>query len=151
MSRAGQLIESATENIIRWIGLKSVVFEVIQDCNQDCVFCYNVWKCADYPRGEYDTRRTIELLDRVIHDYRPYVLSLSGGEPLHPPSIEKKRGCEPIMSQSFALPAYRRVGQGVCAVRSSKSKVRVQHRSQCYGMVFEIVEICRGIVPALCG
>jgi len=35
---------SALGKLAERIGVRNVAFEVIQDCNQDCVFCYNVWK-----------------------------------------------------------------------------------------------------------
>jgi len=82
MSAVGSFIQSAVGAIAHWVGLRTVVFEVTQECNQDCVFCYNVWKCGQYPRGLLGTPRTIELLDTIISAYRPQVISFSGGEPL---------------------------------------------------------------------
>lgn len=87
MSGVTSRIRSALGGLVAGKGIRNVVFEVTQDCNQDCVFCYNVWKCADYPRGCLSTNRTKELLDRVILDYKPKIVTFSGGEPLLRPDL----------------------------------------------------------------
>lgn len=82
MSAVRSYLNSFVGRLIERIGIRSVAFEVTQECNQDCVFCYNVWKSGGYPRGQLDTARTKDLLDRIIRGYRPQVLSFTGGEPL---------------------------------------------------------------------
>ena len=82
MSAVVSRIRSIINRLTAYSGTRSVVFEVTQDCNQDCAFCYNVWKCTDYPRGQLDTQRTKDLLDRIIRDYKPRILTFTGGEPL---------------------------------------------------------------------
>ena len=72
----------ALAKALQWAGVRTVAFEVTQECNQDCVFCYNVWKCGSYPRGLLNTSETVELIDRIIAGYWPSVLSFTGGEPL---------------------------------------------------------------------
>lgn len=74
-------------NAIRTAGVRTVAFEVTQDCNQNCRFCYNVWKRSDYHRGQLDTTRTKQLIDRIIAGYRPHTISFTGGEPLLRPDI----------------------------------------------------------------
>jgi radical SAM protein with 4Fe4S-binding SPASM domain len=81
MSAIRSYFESALGWLVDKIGVRSVHFEVTQACNQDCVFCYNVWKCSDYPEGQQGTAKTKELIDRIL-DYRPQVLTFTGGEPL---------------------------------------------------------------------
>ena len=80
-------VRSAISRVLPYTSVSNVVFEATQECNQDCVFCYNVWKCSAYPRGELDTIQTKRLLDHIIGDYRPRVISFSGGEPLIRPDI----------------------------------------------------------------
>lgn len=82
MAAVSSFIQSALGKLVEHIGIRSVAFEVTQKCNQDCVFCYNVWKCRDYPQGQLDTPQTLDLIDRIIRGYRPQVLTFTGGEPL---------------------------------------------------------------------
>lgn len=61
----------------------SIIFEVTQPCNNDCVFCYNVWKCRDdYPRGELSTEDTKKLIAKTIRDTKCRQFTFTGGEPL---------------------------------------------------------------------
>jgi radical SAM protein with 4Fe4S-binding SPASM domain len=63
--------------------LQSIIFEVTQRCNHACLHCYNVWHGNDaYPRGELDTRRTIDLLDKALAETSCNHVTLTGGEPL---------------------------------------------------------------------
>jgi radical SAM protein with 4Fe4S-binding SPASM domain len=82
MARVKTILIGALGRLAERAGIRSVALEVIQDCNQRCAFCYNVWKCGDYPHGQLDTPRTIDLIDRIIRGYHPHVLSFTGGEPL---------------------------------------------------------------------
>ena len=60
-----------------------LVFEATRRCNHDCPHCYNVWKnAAPYPTGTLGTRATLRLLDRVLDQVSPSLVTLSGGEPL---------------------------------------------------------------------
>jgi radical SAM protein with 4Fe4S-binding SPASM domain len=59
------------------------IFEVTTHCNLDCLHCYNVWKGdASYPTGQLDTTRTLAMLDRMIRQMKPRLITLTGGEPL---------------------------------------------------------------------
>ncbi len=87
MSLRGSTIQRMLDSLIRYVGFRSVVFEVTQQCNQNCAFCYNVWKCGEYPEGHLDTRRTFDLLDRIIRAYRPGLITFTGGEPLLRPDL----------------------------------------------------------------
>jgi radical SAM protein with 4Fe4S-binding SPASM domain len=61
---------------------RSFIFEVTAQCNLDCLHCYNVWKnAASYPTGQLDTRRTLGMLERMIRQMKPRVITLTGGEP----------------------------------------------------------------------
>ena len=63
--------------------MRSIIFEVTQRCNHDCLHCYNVWKAVPaYPRGELDTEGTLRLVDRILRETKPQVFSFTGGEPL---------------------------------------------------------------------
>jgi len=61
----------------------SLVFEVTQACNHDCLHCYNAWKNpVDYPRGELSTADTLAMLDKALDETGARHVSLTGGEPL---------------------------------------------------------------------
>ena len=62
---------------------ESLVVELTQACNHECLHCYNVWKNrAPYPRGELPTHETLEMLGKVLDESGAGLVSLSGGEPL---------------------------------------------------------------------
>jgi radical SAM protein with 4Fe4S-binding SPASM domain len=65
--------------------LASLIFEVTQRCNHTCLHCYNVWQgesIPSYPRGELDTPRTLDLLDKALDESECRHVTLTGGEPL---------------------------------------------------------------------
>ena len=63
--------------------LNSLIFEVTQRCNHACLHCYNVWQGGgDYPRGELNTARTIDLLAKALDETICSHVTLTGGEPL---------------------------------------------------------------------
>lgn len=64
------------------INLKSFVFEITQRCNHDCLFCYNVWKCKKYPKGEIGSENWQDLIIKLKAETKVKLISLSGGEPL---------------------------------------------------------------------
>lgn len=60
-----------------------LLFELTKRCQNNCVFCYNVWKeDANYPRGELTTKDAKYLLQKVIEESGCEYLGLTGGEPL---------------------------------------------------------------------
>lgn len=66
-----------------------LVVELTPRCNNDCTYCYNVWKQGPYPEGELSGARFIQLLGTLIDEADPGGVTLSGGEPLlHPDVID---------------------------------------------------------------
>jgi radical SAM protein with 4Fe4S-binding SPASM domain len=62
---------------------KYLLFELTKRCQNNCVFCYNVWKEDDnYPQEELSTKDAIALLDKVIEESGCKHIGLTGGEPL---------------------------------------------------------------------
>lgn len=62
---------------------ESIVIELTQRCNHDCLHCYNVWKnAAPYPMGELDTADTLRNIGKFLDESGAHLVSLSGGEPL---------------------------------------------------------------------
>jgi radical SAM protein with 4Fe4S-binding SPASM domain len=60
-----------------------LLFELTKSCQNNCVFCYNVWKEDDeYPGAELATADATRLLDKVISESGCEIIGLSGGEPL---------------------------------------------------------------------
>ncbi|MBI4834143.1 MAG: radical SAM protein [Planctomycetes bacterium] len=61
----------------------SIIFEVTQPCNNDCLFCYNAWKVTDthYPKGELDTGETKRLIAKIIKETKCKQFTFTGGEP----------------------------------------------------------------------
>jgi radical SAM protein with 4Fe4S-binding SPASM domain len=68
--------------------LGNLVLELTTRCNQDCRYCYNIWKCphASTPRLDYvrprDYRQTKRTLRRLFRQALIGRVTLSGGEPL---------------------------------------------------------------------
>jgi radical SAM protein with 4Fe4S-binding SPASM domain len=64
--------------------LQTLIFEVTQRCNHECLHRYNVWssRSSDYPRGELDTPATLALLSKALDETRCHHVTLTGGEPL---------------------------------------------------------------------
>ncbi len=62
----------------------SLIFEVTQRCNLDCLHCYNAWKNATpYPDiQELSTADTLAMLDKVLDETGATHVTLTGGEPL---------------------------------------------------------------------
>lgn len=60
-----------------------LLVELTKSCQNDCVFCYNVWKeDENYPKEELSTDDTLTLLDKAITESGCRVMALTGGEPL---------------------------------------------------------------------
>ena len=59
------------------------ILELSYKCNQDCPYCYNVWKnnteyrCEDLPFKDY-----LKIVGKIIKEKKPKLITLSGGEPL---------------------------------------------------------------------
>ncbi len=61
----------------------SLIFELTQACNHDCLHCYNVWKNrAAYPPGQLNTADTLAMLGKVLEETGIRHVTLTGGEPL---------------------------------------------------------------------
>jgi radical SAM protein with 4Fe4S-binding SPASM domain len=61
----------------------SLIFEITQRCNNDCIYCYNVWKNSlRYPSGEIATENIKTLLAKAIKESGCRQITISGGEPL---------------------------------------------------------------------
>lgn len=60
-----------------------LLYEVTKACQNECLFCYNVWKeDPAYPREELSTDDALRMLDKVIAETGCSFLALTGGEPL---------------------------------------------------------------------
>ncbi len=65
-----------------------LLYEVTRRCQNDCVFCYNVWKeVPDYPAGELSTADAIRMLGKVVDETGCEFIGLTGGEPLLRPDV----------------------------------------------------------------
>jgi radical SAM protein with 4Fe4S-binding SPASM domain len=62
---------------------ENVVFEVTSLCNNDCIYCYNVWKSPlhRYPKGQMSLSEVIHVIDNLLDDLPVKTVALSGGEP----------------------------------------------------------------------
>jgi MoaA/NifB/PqqE/SkfB family radical SAM enzyme len=66
-----------------------IMFEVTQRCNNNCIYCYNVWKAdINYPAGELSLPEIKTLWDRLTDDIIVQSVTLTGGEPLMRRDIE---------------------------------------------------------------
>jgi radical SAM protein with 4Fe4S-binding SPASM domain len=89
---------------------KYLLFEVTKACQNDCAFCYNVWKeDPGYPREELTLADTVRLLDSVIEQSGCKHIGVTGGEPLLSPHIFEilahmaSRGVEPVLISNGCL------------------------------------------------
>lgn len=67
--------------------LKHFIFELIQECNQNCIFCYNVWKHHEYPGGILSLDGWKQIVLKLKNETKLNLISISGGEPLLYPDV----------------------------------------------------------------
>jgi MoaA/NifB/PqqE/SkfB family radical SAM enzyme len=66
-----------------------IMFETTQRCNNNCIYCYNVWKeNPDYPKGELSLSEVRNLFDKLTDEVNLKSVTLTGGEPLLRGDIE---------------------------------------------------------------
>lgn len=59
------------------------VLELTKRCNNNCLYCYNVWKTGKpYPEHEMSAEEWMTVIDKLIAESQPRQFALSGGEPL---------------------------------------------------------------------
>jgi len=60
-----------------------LLYELTKSCQNDCAFCYNVWKePGEYPPEELEPRESLALLEKVITETGCKFIGLTGGEPM---------------------------------------------------------------------
>ncbi len=81
-----------------------VLFEATTSCQNNCLFCYNVWKeLDDYPSQMLSKELTLKMLAKVIDEIECAHIGLTGGEPLlrkdifEIASFIKSRGVSPVL------------------------------------------------------
>jgi radical SAM protein with 4Fe4S-binding SPASM domain len=87
-----------------------LLYEVTKRCQNDCVFCYNVWKEDEgYPERELPAADALALVDKVIDETHCKYIGLTGGEPLLRKDIcdiaarISSRGVVPILISNGSL------------------------------------------------
>lgn len=70
---------------------RNIVLEVTPHCNNDCLYCYNVWRYpgSDYPTGRLSTEQIFKVIDNLLEDLDIEIVTLSGGEPFTRPDLWK--------------------------------------------------------------
>lgn len=64
------------------------VYEATPNCNNNCVYCYNVWReRKDYPSGQLGLPQIKSLFAKLLKDIKPAGIALTGGEPMLRPDI----------------------------------------------------------------
>jgi len=71
----------------RKASLFNFVLEVTQECNEDCIYCYNVWKHCRYPKGRLGLGEWKKIIRKLKEESRVKLVSISGGEPLLYPEL----------------------------------------------------------------
>ena len=57
--------------------------EVTQQCNSNCKYCYNVWKCTpSFPTFNAETEKFMEIIRILKEQTKVKLISITGGEPL---------------------------------------------------------------------
>jgi len=68
--------------------LRSIIFEVTQQCNHACLHCYNIWnsntqqETSTIPKGQLSPSATLDLLQKILDEIDCPHVTLTGGEPL---------------------------------------------------------------------
>ena len=62
--------------------LFNFVLELTPNCNQECIYCYNVWKHHKYPKGKIDLNSWKKIISKLKNETKIKLISISGGEPL---------------------------------------------------------------------
>jgi len=61
----------------------SFILEITNRCNQNCAYCYNVWKSdSGYICGDLSPEKYIDILKKIITEGKPRIVTISGGEPM---------------------------------------------------------------------
>jgi radical SAM protein with 4Fe4S-binding SPASM domain len=76
-----------------YLKLKSPIatqFELTSRCNQECIFCYNVWKglCSKQNSLTLSKEEQLKIIDKIIEN-EIFDIIFSGGEPLLIPWLEE--------------------------------------------------------------
>jgi len=59
------------------------ILEVETKCNQDCSYCYNIWKAnQDYNYGKLFLSEYLKAIDKIIKEGKPKNITITGGEPM---------------------------------------------------------------------
>lgn len=69
---------------IKTINISKPIFaqyEISQSCNQNCFFCYNVWKNNSSKIKSISKSKRIQIINKLI-ELEIFGLIISGGEPL---------------------------------------------------------------------
>ncbi|MEW9518832.1 radical SAM protein [Streptomyces tubercidicus] len=80
----------------------SLWLELAEDCNLDCVFCYNPWRPGSWKSKPLDAEKYFRVVNSIISKLKFRHVTLSGGEPLMYPllpellALIRSRGCESI-------------------------------------------------------
>ncbi len=64
------------------VNLKNFVFEITPRCNENCIYCYNVWKHCRYKKGELSAEKWKEIIVKLKEETKIKQIAISGGEPL---------------------------------------------------------------------
>lgn len=65
----------------------SIQYEVVAECNQRCIFCYNVWKTQNCPSLDtLSQEKRMRVVEKII-EADVFEVILSGGEPLLAPEL----------------------------------------------------------------
>lgn len=73
--------------------LQTLIVELTQRCNHNCLYCYNVWhpdaqgRPSNYPQGELSTDETLRMLGKALDEIDCRHVTLTGGEPLVRPDL----------------------------------------------------------------
>lgn len=66
------------------------IYEITPRCNNNCLYCYNIWKeNKNYPLGELSIFEIQKLFEKIFLELIPQGVTLTGGEPLLHPDILK--------------------------------------------------------------
>ncbi|MBN1150976.1 radical SAM protein [candidate division WOR-3 bacterium] len=64
-----------------------VVFEITRECDNDCLYCYNIWKNRNFQDSGKTNIDKKKALENIIKKIKPTGICFTGGEPLLSPEL----------------------------------------------------------------
>jgi radical SAM protein with 4Fe4S-binding SPASM domain len=61
--------------------IQHIIFEITQQCNLSCIYCYNHWRRDGYSENQYTFKQTKQTLKKIFDSIDFQHITFTGGEP----------------------------------------------------------------------